>query len=185
MTTDYERPARVGDWMQTYTGRQFWPVDPRPDDVHIDDIAHALSMVCRYGGHVLDFYSVAEHCCHLHDEAAPEHKAWALLHDASEAYIADIIRPLKPSLKGYLDHERVVMWAICIRFGLKQEMPPEVKTLDNRILADEAAQAMSAPPAPWAYNGEPLGIKLGFWPPYMAKREFLARFKALNLGVRI
>lgn len=173
---------RLGDWMQTYSGRQFWPIDPRPDEVHIDDIAHALSNLCRYGGHVLDFYSVAEHSCHLHDAADPEHKAWALLHDASEAFIADIIRPLKPSLKEYHAFELRVMGAICQRFGLSPGMPTEVNILDNRILADEAAQAMSAPPKPWAYNVEPLGITLGFWPPSKAKREFLTRFNALNLG---
>lgn len=168
--------------MTTYTGRQFWPIDPRPDDVHIDDIAHGLSMLCRYGGHTMDFYSVAEHCCHVHDAAPQEHKAWALLHDASEAYIADIIRPLKPSLAGYYAHEGRVMRAVCVRFGLLGSMPDAVKALDDRIINDEAAQAMSAPiSVPWDDSVKPLGIRLGFWPPYMAKREFLVRFNALNL----
>lgn len=56
--------ARVsrGDWMQTYTGRRFYPLDPRPDEIDPEDIAHALSLLCRYGGHVDRFYSVAEHC---------------------------------------------------------------------------------------------------------------------------
>ena len=75
-------PARKGNWMQTFTGRQFWPADPRADEIDIRDIAHALSMQCRYAGHCTQFYSVAEHCVLLAN-AIPEQKLWALLHDAS------------------------------------------------------------------------------------------------------
>lgn len=62
----YKRPTeRAGDWMQTFTGRQFWPMDPRPEDLDILDIAHALSLLCRFGGHCQRFYSVAEHSVHV------------------------------------------------------------------------------------------------------------------------
>ena len=164
---------RNGDWMQTFTGRQFWPLDPRPEDVRIEDIAHALSMLCRYGGHSLRFYSVAEHCCILHDYAPPEFKAWALMHDASEAYLVDVPRPLKPHLTGYKAAERGVMDAVCARFGLDVEEPPEVKEIDGRILADEAAQNMRDMPEAWLYD--PLGITLKFWSPDEAEAQFLAR----------
>ena len=65
--------ARKGDWMQTYTGRQFWPIDPRANEVHIEDIAHALSMMCRYNGHCRTFYSVAEHSVLVSQHVPPEH----------------------------------------------------------------------------------------------------------------
>ena len=173
--------TRQGDWMQTYTGRQFWPMDPRPDEIDILDIAHSLSMMCRYAGHVTDFYSVAEHCCHIHDAAPPEHRAWALLHDASEAYLVDVIRPVKPFLTGYKAAETRVQNAVADRFGLPLQEPPEVKELDMRILHDEMAQAMGKPPAPWNLAGEPLGVTLQFWAPFWAKGEFLRRFNALGI----
>ena len=82
--------ARRGGWIQTYTGRQFWPLDPRIEDIDIHDIAHALSHQCRYSGHCLRFYSVAEHSVLLSHHVAGEHMLWALLHDAWEAYLAAI-----------------------------------------------------------------------------------------------
>jgi hypothetical protein len=173
--------TRQGDWMQTYTGRQFWPMDPRPDEIDILDIAHSLSMMCRYAGHVTDFYSVAEHCCHVHDAAPPEHRAWALLHDASEAYLVDVPRPVKPFLPGYKAAEARVMAAVADRFGLPLQEPPEVKDLDARILHDESAQAMRRPPVPWHLPGGPVGVTLHFWSPMTAKLEFLGRCGALGI----
>src|SRR6266700_4788978 len=101
-----------GDWIQTAMGRKFWPMDPRSGEVFIDDIAHALSMLCRFGGHCIRFYSVAEHSVLLSRVAEPRFKLWALLHDASEAYLADVPRPVKPALVGYKDAEERVQRAI-------------------------------------------------------------------------
>jgi uncharacterized protein len=89
--------------MQTYTGLAFWPLDPRPDEIRLVDIAHALSKLCRYGGQCLSFYSVAEHSL-LVASKAPDHlKLVALMHDASEAYLLDIPRPIKRHLAGYAE----------------------------------------------------------------------------------
>lgn len=166
---------RHGDWMQTYTGRMFWPMDPRPEEVNIADIAHALSMQCRYAGHCLRFYSVAEHCVLLSQAVAPEHALWALLHDASEAYLVDVPRPVKPFLAGYREAEARVMAVIAGNFGLSAEMPDEVKDADNRILEDERRQNMSDPPAEWRV-GPPLGVTLQFWTPEVARRRFLEAY---------
>jgi hypothetical protein len=136
-----------GDWMQTATGRQFWPMDPRPHEVFIEDIAHALSMICRFGGHCRRFYSVAEHSVLIARAAASEHKRWALLHDASEAYIGDQIRPLKKHLAAYREAEQKIMRAICVRFGLHLDQPASVKALDLALLMDERDQSMAEPPA--------------------------------------
>lgn len=173
---------RRGNWMQTATGRQFWPLDPRPEEIHIEDIAHALSMQCRYGGHALRFYSVGEHSVLLSRAVSRENALLALLHDAPEAYVQDVIRPIKPHLTGYHEIEARIMRAICDRFGLPYEMPAEVKDADNRILLDEQAQNMAPPPVPWGIEGPPLGVTLGFWPPDMARVIFLNTFRELTEG---
>src|SRR4051812_30250690 len=87
------RSERVGNWMQTFTGRQFWPVDPRADEIAIEDIARALAMTCRFGGHVRFHYSVAQHSFLVSLVCSPEHALWGLLHDASEAYLGDVVWP--------------------------------------------------------------------------------------------
>jgi len=171
---------RNGDWMQTFTGRAFWPVDPRADEICIEDIAHALSMICRYCGHVRTFYSVAQHSVLVARSASPENKLWALMHDASEAYIVDVPRPLKPSLPGYREIESRVMAAVCERFGMSPIEPPEIKRIDNAILADEAAQLMAVPPRDWNLPEAPLGIDIDPWSPIVAKAEFLEMFGNLT-----
>lgn len=171
---------RVGDWMQTYTGRQFWPIDPRAEEIFIEDIAHALAMQCRYAGHSLRFYSVAEHCVLLSRAVQPRHALWALLHDASEAYLTDVIRPLKPYLQGYKFREKKVMEAVAKRFDLQGEMPAEVEQADIRICLDERAQNMAPTGHDWQIKGGPLGIELQFWSPEVAERMFLDAYYAIN-----
>jgi len=166
-----------GNWMQTATGRQFWPMDPRPHEVFIEDIAHAHAMICRFGGHCSRFYSVAEHSVLIARAAAHEHKLWALLHEAAEGYIGDKIRPLKPYLGGYREAEQKIMRAICVRFNLQLDLPPSIKALDLALLMDERDQAMVEPPQPWDVDVAPLGVTLEFWSPARAKREFLSAFK--------
>src|SRR5579885_2784587 len=86
---------RHGDWIQTYCGVAFYPLDPRPEEILIEDIAHALSMLCRFTGHVKRFYSVAQHCVYVSHRCDPKDALWGLLHDAAEAYLNDISRPVK------------------------------------------------------------------------------------------
>lgn len=169
--------ARKGDWMQTYTGGQFWPMDPRPDEVRIEDISAALSKLCRYGGQCTRFYSVAEHCVHVANAAPDGLKLAALLHDASEAYLSDVIRPIKSFLSNYLEIEAGLERVIAERFGLTWPMPAEVKRLDTAILADERDQVMAPPPVPWPQTTEPaLGVTLRFWTPARAQYEFAVAF---------
>ena len=170
---------RKGDWIQTYTGKQFWPLDPRMSEVHIEDIAHALSLACRYNGHCLEFYSVAQHSVLLAHYVEPEYKLWALLHDASEAYLADVPRPLKAHLQGYKEQEAAVMKVICKRFGLPPTMPERVKECDTRILMDERLWLMKNPPADWKIDAQPLGVKIRPWGWREAQREFLQTFSRL------
>jgi uncharacterized protein len=172
---------RYGDWMQTFTGRAFWPLDPQPADIDIKDIAHALSMLCRYGGHTSKFYSVAEHCVLMSRAVEPENALWALLHDATEAYMGDMVRPLKRSMPMYAKAENDLMLVICVRFGLPWGCPTKVKEADNRILVNERTALMTAPPLPWAEveDLEPLAIEITGWDPLHAKQEYLRRYMEL------
>lgn len=174
--------VRVGDFLQTFTGRKFWPCDPKPEEVFIEDIAHSLSMQCRYAGHCLRFYSVAEHSVliarHLAAKTAAEVALWGLLHDASEAYLIDVPRPVKPYLTGYKVAEARVMAAVTLRFELGLDMPDEVHDADERIIADELANLV---PMDWhARHDNPLGVHLRYWSPEQARWEFMATFEALT-----
>jgi hypothetical protein len=171
-----------GDWMQTYTGRAFYPLDPSPTDIDPADIAHALSMLCRYGGHSKRFYSVAEHCLLMSDAVAPEHALWAMLHDATEAYVGDMIRPLKHSMPAYRETEDRIMAAICTRFGLSYRCPAEVKAADNRILRDERDALMGTAPLPWTSieNVPALGVRIRCWEPTVVERYYARRLHELT-----
>lgn len=169
--TDLEH--RHGDWMQTYTGRAFWPLDPRAKDVDIVDIAHALAHQCRYAGHCNAFYSVAQHSV-LVAQAVPEDiRLEALLHDASEAYLVDVPRPVKRFLLGYREAEERVERAIAARFGLAYPWDARIKEVDDRILHDERAALMGDAPRDWNLQGAPLGIAITPWSADKARHEFL------------
>lgn len=179
--------ARFGDWMQTYTGRQFWPLDPRAEEVCIEDIAHSLSLQSRYAGHCLRFYSVAEHSVLLSDWlVAQGHDAetclWGLMHDAGEAYVLDMVRPLKHSMPEFRKIEIAVLGAVSSRFQMFPLQPAIVKEADNRILVDEKAQNM-APGLVWFTDRyEPLGVQLRFWSASEAESAFLDRFRSITAG---
>lgn len=173
---------RIGDFMQVYSGRQYWPMDPRPDEVHIEDIAHSLSLQCRYAGHCIQFYSVAEHSVHiarwLDKHYGPVTAIHGLLHDATEAYCVDVPRPLKPSLTNYKQIEASNWVAIAKRFHLANELPAAVHEADNRIIADELVNLR---PMAWhAQHNDPLGVSIGRWSPEDAEDEFLAEYVRLE-----
>lgn len=138
------------DTMTTYTGKRIAPLVLKTEDVDINDIAHALSLLCRGGGHLDRFYSVAQHSinCAKEAEARGHNKKVilsCLLHDASEAYIADIIRPVKKELGNYLDIENYIMDIIFKKYGLHNLNPEEKnlwKQIDDEILSYELKTMM-------------------------------------------
>lgn len=163
--------------MVTYTGRSFYPLDPRPEEVDIEDIAHALSNICRFGGHTKYFYPVSQHCVLVSRFCSKRNRLWGLLHDAPEAYAGDIIRPIKPHLSGYSRIEDSIMKAICQRFGLRPNMPQEVKKIDNQILLNEREVLITPSATPWKLETkEPLDFVLEPWLPLRAKEQFLLAF---------
>jgi hypothetical protein len=186
-----QQSARNGDWIQTFTGRQFWPLDPRPEELDIEDIAVALSRDCRYAGHCKRFFTVAEHSVHMTRVARSNgynkrDQRTALLHDASEAYLRDIPRPLKRWLRGYREIEARLMEAIAERFEIDWPIPPYIKALDEAIGLDEVEQNMLPPPEAWARNfhsTKPLGVQLQYWPPDEAFKHFAAELQLVGLSI--
>ncbi|MEO5333464.1 MAG: phosphohydrolase [Magnetococcus sp. YQC-5] len=174
---------RHGAWIQTFTGIQFWPMDARPEEVEILDIAHSLSLLCRFNGHCRRFYSVAEHSVHVSDSVAPEHALWGLLHDGAEAYIADLPQPIKRHMLEFQAIEEHLLRVIGQRFGLPLSMPAEVKYADKVLLSTEKSVLMGPEPAPWMTLPPPLDpVRIQGWEPTEAKQRFLHRFKELVGG---
>jgi hypothetical protein len=171
-----------GDWMQMWTGGKFYPEDPRAEDVHPADIAHALSFLCRYAGHVERFYSVAEHCALMSDAVSPQHALAALLHDATEAYVVDVPHPVKVLLPDYRALEYRVWMAIVERFGLDTELPPEVHEADKRILLTERNALLPRTVLPWDQDAHyvPLPVAIEGWSPAEAERQYTERLVALT-----
>lgn len=188
------RPLRQGDWIETFTGRRFWPLDPQVSDVVIEDIAHALSMLCRYNGHCRCFYSVAEHSVHVAAYMAKtpigqydrDLQLAALLHDAAEAYLADVPSPIKPFLTNYYEAEARVEKVIAVAFGLDMaEASPFIKRIDTRIRVDES-KALMPRASDWSDTlGRPLGITILGWSPAEAEARFLEAFYKCSKPVEV
>lgn len=166
----------------TYTGGTIEPLNPNPDDINIEDIAHSLSMQCRFTGHVSSFYSVAQHSYHVSELVPEEDRLWGLLHDATEAYLADIARPIKhmPGFgEAYRTAETILEAAVAARFGLALPMPESVKLADMTMLWSEQEDFM-----PGLNTREDTDIRypgaLTGWEPWLAKENFLMRYAELT-----
>lgn len=173
------------DWIQTFTGKQFYPLEPRVEDIDIMDIAHSLSLQCRFAGHVEEFYSVGQHSVLVSLHCDPEDALWGLLHDAAEAYLVDLPRPLKhhPGFGVYREAEDRVMGVVCEKFGLAKEMPQSVHWADGVLLATEKRDLLGPEPAPWLAMPDPLPYRIQAVMPDKAKRLFLSRFDELTVGL--
>jgi len=121
--------------IQTYTGKIFDYL--APDQINITDIAHALSLVCRFAGHCAYHYSVAQHSLLVCDNVPDEHRLWGLLHDAAEAYCGDVVSSLKKLLLDYRLVEARVVEAVAAQFGLALPCPAAVHEADMRAIATE------------------------------------------------
>lgn len=130
---------------QTRSGVAWDILNPNPENVRIEDIAHSLSNQCRYNGHTPEFYSVAEHSVRVSSCLPPKHQLAGLLHDAAETYLGDIVRPLKPMLLGFKELEEQTMEVILDGLGLSHldVYADEIDFADkNTILATEGRDLM-------------------------------------------
>lgn len=136
-------PRRYADEddIEASSGQYVNVLRPHPGDIDIQDIAHALSMQCRFNGHIRKFYSVAEHCIRVANHLPPALRIHGLLHDAAEAYLGDIVTPVKHLLFGYRRMEESMLRAIYTSLGLPLPTRAEraaVKRADMLALREEA-----------------------------------------------
>jgi len=155
--------------IRTVSGKYVNIIDPDPETISIGDIAHALSQLLRFGGHLPEMYSVAQHsvaCCAL---ASKEFKLEALLHDASEAYLLDLPKPIKNNLPDYMKLEKNLQKVICSKYSLPYPISQEVKDIDKKMLEFE-------------WNTLMLGNEsylIDSQNPYQSKKTFLTMYNYL------
>ncbi len=155
------RPARQyanRDDIETQTGRYVDVRRPCAEDIDVRDIAHALSLQCRFNGHVREFYSVAEHCLRVADHLPKPLRVHGLLHDAAEAYLGDIVTPVKRRLFGFAGLENGMLRAIYVHLGVPWPSRKEralVKQADIRALREEAYGLLPSRGI-WHIDSEPL-----------------------------
>lgn len=173
---------RIGGWIQVYSGAPFWPLDPRPEEIEINDIAWALSMQCRFAGHVKNFYSVAEHSVHVASLLEPHDALWGLLHDATEAYLTDLVQPLKVDMPQYRAIEDRLMECVAERFGLQLPVPESVKRADRQMLFNERDVLLNPAKRQWDMqrpDGPVVLLALPCFQPRVAYNVFMDVFRRL------
>lgn len=167
------------NWITTYTGKKFHYLDPKPEEIDIRDIAHALSLKTRFSGHCITFYSVADHSIRVAEILPDELQLSGLLHDAAEAYIPDIPRPLKEHF-GLRKAEDKILKVIYNKFGVTDS--PEIHDADDVLIATEARDLMPNMDG-WATLPDPLEQEIKPMTPRKAEIRFLYRFTMYKEGL--
>jgi uncharacterized protein len=189
-------PRTDDNFMRTYTGRCFWPLDPQAEDIDILDIAHHLALLNRFAGATAEPYSVAEHSLRVSQlvektvlerlgggritPMVRDAALWGLLHDATEAYLVDVPRPVKHSrgMAMYRLYEETLEKTIAQAFGLAMPVPPVIKEADNILLATEQRDLMKNARNSRGFERLPSTIFPMNWQD--AERMFLKRFDYLT-----
>lgn len=163
--------------------------DPQLDQITLDDIAGGLSKLCRFGGQIETFYSVAEHCVHCAEQAELdglpiETQIACLMHDAAEAFIGDMVKPLKIMMPEYKAVEENVESVIRIKFGIDGFANSDhVRKIDHEMLIAERCALFTADKVEWAGESQVRKIdrKLHCLPPSLAESWFMRRAKLLGV----
>ena len=167
-------------WIETNTHNTFFYGKRNPENISLLDIAHGLSNLCRYSGQCNHFYSVAQHSCIIFDTAPMHHKLIGLFHDASEAYISDIPRPVKTIIPEIKNLEKQIQLQVAERFKLDFPWSSQIEILDSQLMLREA-QLLFDGGVSWTVEGlPPLDVDIkSFWSPKRSKREFIYRYELM------
>ncbi len=179
-TKDNHRRASIA----TYSGIEFFSLNPRVEDVRLFDIAHALSMKCRYTGQCHIFYSVSNHSVFVSKileatGATVMEQFIGLMHDGQEAYLPDVASPIKGHIPGYREIEDRVEECVAEAFNFECPHPKVIKVADAEAFKHEYPQIM--PKLTW-WKGDPPTHKwevLAEWMPTEGRERFLTRFRWL------
>ena len=166
-------------WFQTYTGQAYEIQHPDTRMIKIEDIARSLAFTCRFNGHVREFYSVAQHSIHVAELLPTPLEPWGLLHDSAEAYLGDIVRPLKQLIPEFYALENLGLFIIAQRFNLNYPPPEEIKKADNIMLATEKRDLCETPPREWQPLEHPRDEEIKPWNPHESEIKFLKMFGEL------
>jgi 5'-deoxynucleotidase YfbR-like HD superfamily hydrolase len=175
-------PATTTPYVSTFSGNRFYPLEPRIDHVAIEDIAHGLAYQCRFNGQTREFYSVAQHSLIVASLVPPHLRLAALLHDAAEAYLGDMVKPLKVLLPAFALIEDQVSAIIAAAFDIDFSDYGPIKRADLIALATEKRDLMPHSVERWAYLDDirPLPEPIVTMSPGDAKQEFLREFARLG-----
>lgn len=158
--------------MQVFSGKPFYPLSPRVEEIEIEDIAQALSKLCRFNGHTKQFYSVAQHSCLVASQYKKDPLS-GLLHDASEAYMGDCIRPVKYMLKEWLIYEDQLQSVINDKFDL-DTFEPKLKFIDTKMAWTEKRDLLNPSiNVDWGPEIEPFDFKIIPWSPEESYEYFM------------
>lgn len=179
--TPPERTNR--NYIRTISGKKFWPLNPRPEDVDINDIAHALSLMCRYNGHVPYLYSVAQHSLNVYFHSS---NIWGLVHDATEAYLPDVPSPIKTELPCFKMIEANLAATIANALGLSLYGLQDIKLADTEVLQWEYAwfrpRTLTVDAMPKHVNRAPAHIVLSYLSPDTVRTRFLYEYERVSCG---
>lgn len=181
-----EQTDDFGRFITTYSGEKFYIDHCNIADIPMFDIAHALSMNCRFNGHLQTFYSVAEHSVIVSEiveaMASRKYALAALLHDISEAFVPDVPRPFKDLIAGFDDYEHRLLKAAAHTYKFRYPLHDTVKYVDKHIVRAEAEELYQKPCPKWvkAYDSIPMANRLieGLTP-WEARQAFMVRFATL------
>jgi 5'-deoxynucleotidase YfbR-like HD superfamily hydrolase len=169
------------------SGTYFDIINPNTEQIMILDIVTALSRICRFGGHCDKFYSVAQHSLHVSYAVPPQYALEGLLHDAAEAYIGDLVAPLKQFLPDYKRIEHNIEAVIAQKFALNTSPAcfDAIKEADLRMLLTEKRDLFHGENTNWAvnnpalYNLKPLTERINPVNSARASELFMVRFNKL------
>ena len=173
--------------IETFTGGLIDPLNPNPQSIRIEDIAHALSNVCRFAGQSRVFYSVAQHSLIVSSLCRAEQARIGLMHDAAEAYLGDLTRPVKSRFPNYVAAEAKLTAVIFSRFNLDIRLLPSIKPIDLQVCLAEALSLLPPRPEHWAaferlISSPRHDLSISPINPRSAELLFLARARELGLS---